>query len=141
MTFRIFLLLAAIGCPLPSIAQTATNTSSLTSDEIRDELYGVILEGTTDFSEYWTECIDENGDTVYYYAGEVKRGKMALHDTGVICFSYDDADTPEDNCFVGRRSGSGQYVFDAADGFGSRFMTTRVIRNVDVCPEEAPALS
>lgn len=141
MLFRLALVALCGGFPLAAMAQHAPNARELNSETIQDEIYGVILEGTTGFDEYWTECIDLNGDTIYYFAGEVKRGKMKLYDPGVMCFAYDEADAETDNCFTARRLGSDQYVFEPANGLGNPFRTTRVIRNVDVCPEEAPALS
>ena len=141
MLSRLILVTIGLAVPFMAAAQTSSTTSDMNSEDIRSELYGVILEGTTGFEEFWTECIDSNGDTVYYFAGEILRGKMSLTDDGVICFDYEGRQLGGDNCFTARRSVGDQYLFFPADGFGNLFRTTRVIRGVDVCPEEAPALS
>lgn len=120
--------------------------SLLTSDEMRQQLFGVHLYGR----ELGTgvevdECIEPGGLTVYrvHDPGEEvpysEQGRLRILETTQACFAYPPDSRDNVHCFRVYRYGAG-YLFDAI-GTDARFEIDRVVRGVRDCPEPGAFLS
>ena len=113
----------------------------LSAEEMRQELFGVHMFGVeTSTQMRWDECIEPNGRTVYRFAfpGEEvpysQNGQLRVTDDGLACFSYpSEGEEPDWSCFRALRRGEGYAFFDAKGGPGV-FLTTRIDRGKETCP-------
>lgn len=123
---------------IPSFAQAVrTLEGYLGADELREEVFGVYMEGVAGILDLpWSECIEPGGDTVYTYQGSRLDGVMRIRDDGLACFDYGERRSPLQNCFVVSRQVGGGYVFSGGSQNGGQFKTTMVVRDVKSCPYE-----
>ncbi|WP_300056075.1 hypothetical protein [uncultured Roseobacter sp.] len=118
----------------------------LTSDDLEAELPGTHLFGHLMGSNIsFDECIEPDGETVYRFAPESAEigysnpGQMVITPLAQACFSYPPDNDPNPSCFRVFRYGDG-YVFDAV-GATSRFVVTKVLRGIDICPDPGALIS
>lgn len=125
----------------PALAESLQ--SVLTSDDIKEEIFGVHLEGVAGISDLpWTECIEPDGDTIYSYQGKTLTGKMRINEEyDLVCFDYEGRGQSPLNCFSVMRDGKGGYIFSGGAGNGGQFKTTAVHRNINSCPAPLAAIS
>ena len=118
----------------------------LTTEDLEKELFGTHLFGHLMGSDIpFDECIEPDGETVYRFApdstviGYSSPGMMVVTPLAQACFSYPPDDDPNPSCFRVFRYQDG-YVFDSV-GASSRFIVTRIVRGVDICPEPGSFIS
>ena len=137
--------LLALTLALGANAALAEPLALLSAQEVRDELFGVHMFGVTDTLGFdWDECIEPSGLTVYRTIDAddpqpySQQGLLQVNDLGMACFSYPPNGDPSPSCFQVYRNGDG-YIF--ANGFGDgRYITTKVLRNITICPEPGALL-
>lgn len=80
----------------------------------------------------WRECVDPKGETVYWFEGEVDRGRLRIREDGALCFSYASRNYGDEGCFAAYPEGRDQYRFVSLDG-DSTFVTKRLRKGVKAC--------
>lgn len=137
---RTVLLLAAALTGLAAPAGATQDPAPLlpmSAAEVRATFFGVDMGGVTwGDGEPWRECIEPEGDTVYYFVGETRLGRAWVEDDARLCFTYpeSDGDTPP-ACFQAFRRGDG-FVFYSR--FNGVFIAEFVNPGVKTCPREIP---
>lgn len=132
-----------IGMAMPCAAQPM---QMLTTNELKDEFLGTHLFGHLMGSDIpFDECIEPDGETVYRFApgsavmGYSNAGKMTITLLAQACFSYPPEEDPKPSCFRVFRYGDG-YVFGAVFST-TRFVITKVVRSVEICPDPGELIS
>jgi len=142
-----------ISLPILVILITASTGSSsfavsksMTSQEMRDELYGTHQYGHEAVSGFLVdECIEPKGRTVYRVREDERDapysepGFLVITEDAQACFSYPEGTSPGPHCFQVFRNGKG-YIFQAVGGT-ARFVISNVKRGIKQCPPSGVFLS
>jgi len=107
----------------------------LSASELKRLLSGVQQRGITDpGGEPWSECMAPDGST-YYRAGPDdpgREGRLRILEPGLACFSYEDDDFGDEQCFEGYRDAAGGLSF-RQPGSRLRFVILESVP-VSYCP-------
>jgi hypothetical protein len=131
MRRRIIAGLMAVALAAPATAQLARDAAALTEAQLKTALFGIEMTGfspTYNFS--WRECIQPNGETMYYTPEGVMRGRLTITNTGLACFAYEDDGYTTPACYKTKQTDKG---FRFEGDFNSLFITTRVVKGVKTC--------
>lgn len=129
---------AAALCAVLALAGAAAAATGrpLDAADAKRTFFGVDMSGVmpreTGGDVAWRECVDPAGETVYWFAGEVDRGRLRIREDGALCFSYKSTGYAEEGCFAAYAEAKGQYRFVGLDG-ESTFLTKRLRKGVKAC--------
>lgn len=100
----------------------------------RKVFFGIDMSGVLEGAGLvWRECITPKGETTYWFAGEVLKGRLEVRQDGALCFRYAETNYQNEACYFAYAQGRGQYRFHPADGDGGVFATATT-RRVRACP-------
>jgi hypothetical protein len=121
-------------------AKPPLRAQPLNQKQAQAELFGIDLRGFVngDKTYRWRECINPDGNTVYYHDETEEKGLLRIDKNGMACFSYPPGNKMRESCFTAYREGK-QFRFQ---GYGSTFTTTSAQRVKACVPDtrtsEAP---
>jgi hypothetical protein len=124
---------------LVAAASLLAAAQPLSADAARRTFFGVDMSGVMKGEGRdvpWRECVEASGETVYWFAGEVDRGRLRVREDGGLCFSYKSSGYADEACFAAYPEGRGQYRFVGVDG-GSVFITRQMRKIARACPTGA----
>lgn len=129
---RLFLagLMAAAFATL-AFAQVAGDGMVLGARQVKAALFGIEMTGyspTAGFS--WRECIQPNGETMYYTPSGVMKGRLTISLKGEACFAYEDDGFATPSCYITKQTEKG-LRFEGE--FDSLFITTKIVKGVKTC--------
>lgn len=143
---RSLVLCLTLAAGAPALAERSQPGELLSPEELRAEIFGVHLYGYEENAGFlWDECIEPNGGTVYRTGSEndasrySELGQLEIRSSGQACFSYPPRTDPLPTCFDVMRTEDG-YAF-ILDGGRANFITTRIERHVQVCPDPLSLVS
>ncbi len=115
----------------PAFAQVVKDGYALAGTKLREALFGIEMSGySPTFGFSWRECIQPNGDTMYYTPGGVMHGKLTISGTGQACFAYEDDGYRTPSCYTTKQTEKG-LRFEGE--FDSVFITTKIVKGVTTC--------
>ena len=129
---RLFLagLMAAVFAA-PAFGQVVKDGYVLAGAKLREALFGIEMSGySPTFGFSWRECIQPNGETMYYTPGGVMHGRLTISGTGQACFAYEDDGYRTPACYITKQTEKG-LRFEGE--FDSVFITTKVVKGVKTC--------
>jgi len=123
-----------IAFALAAAAAALAAAAPLDAARARATFFGVDMSGVTGGAApvAWRECVTPKGDTVYWFQGQVDRGRLRVRDDGALCFSYQSSGFHEEGCFAAFAARDGQYRFASLSG-DSTFVTRSIRTGVKAC--------
>lgn len=128
---RIGMVLAAGLLAGPALGQAPREGVVLAGAQLRAALFGIEMKGySPTFGFSWRECIQPDGQTLYYTPEGVMHGRLTISRGGQACFAYEDDGYRTPACYTTKQTEKGLRFEGEAD---SLFITTSIVKGVKTC--------
>jgi hypothetical protein len=130
---------ALLAAALVLCAAGAAWSKPIGAAEAKRTFFGLDMSGIYQpDGEPWRECVTSQGDTIYWFGGQIDYGRLSVRDDGVLCFSYQSSDFKHQGCYTAEPDGKGWRFADVSDPT-SVFLAQHTTR-AKTCDANAPSV-